>query len=251
MAGTSAIRSSPLLSHGQIAAIDDGQVHVWCIRLDVSDKIVRRLNEVLFHDELVRAARFVFERDRRRFVVAHAALRSVLGQYLDCESANIRFDYGAYGKPYLSDRIDSLSFNLSHSDELALLGVARGREIGIDIERLDRRINIFEVADQFFTPKEIAAIRAAVHDRQHLRFLEFWTRKEAYLKALGKGLAIPLNQFDVSTLECGLGQCAGGQWEPLPGGWTIRQFTPAADYVAALATANELEHVVIRTWSAH
>ncbi|MFZ0887837.1 MAG: 4'-phosphopantetheinyl transferase superfamily protein [Candidatus Binataceae bacterium] len=250
MAGAHRILSSPVSSYGQIAAIDHGQVHVWCIRLDASIKVVGRLRELLSHDELVRAARFVFDGDRRRFIVARAALRSILAQYLDRQPAEIRFDYGANGKPYLSGA-NSLSFNLSHSDELALLGVARDLEIGIDVECLDRQIDIFEIADQFFTSKEIAAIRAAVPDQQHLRFLELWTCKEAYLKALGHGLAAPLNEFDVSTLESRLGQRAEGRAGRLPGGWTIWQFTPAPDYVAALAAANERGRIVIRTLSAH
>jgi len=239
MAGAHRIFSSPVSSCGNTAAIDHGQVQVWCIRLDASIKVVGRLRALLSHDELMRAARFVFDRDRRRFIVARAALRSILAQYLGRQPAEIRFDYGAKGKPYLSGA-NSLSFNLSHSDDLALLGVARGLEIGIDLECLDRQIDIFEIAGQFFTSKEIAAIRAAVPDQQHLRFLEFWTCKEAYLKALGDGLAAPLNTLDVSTLESRPGQRAEGRCGRLPGGWTIWQFTPAQDYVAALAITTEI-----------
>lgn len=180
-------------------ALAPGEAHVWRASLDVPQPQLDELKGCLSEDELTRAARFKFDRDRNRYIAGRGILRRTLAGYLRTNPAAIRFAYNPQGKPSLP--AGGLQFNLSHSGGEALYAVSLDVELGIDIERLNPAVEVEQIAANFFSPAEVAAILALPPRQRHNRFFDFWTRKEAYLKALGHGLSIPLNEFDVSAPE--------------------------------------------------
>ena len=188
-------------------ALTPGEAHVWRASLDLPAARLDEIAVCLSEEELARAARFHFERDGNRYIAGRGLLRHRLAGYLRADPAALRFSYGAQGKPFLvrNSGASDIAFNLSHSAGVALyafsMGMKPGMELGIDIERLDPTIDVDNIAGSFFSPREVLAIRALPPDRRHVLFFDFWTRKEAYLKTLGHGLSIPLNEFDVSSLS--------------------------------------------------
>jgi 4'-phosphopantetheinyl transferase len=182
------------------AFLRDG-VHLWRLALDGAASAPTLL-PLLCAEERVRADRFHFARDRYRFIVTRGALRCILAHYLDLAPQDVRFRYGSHGKPALDPAQNGadLRFNLSHTDGLALLAVAPGRELGVDVERIRKGIAQEEIAERFFARAEVADLRALPADSQDDAFYACWTRKEAYLKARGEGLSIPLDQFTVTLV---------------------------------------------------
>lgn len=178
-------------------ALGDRQVHVWRIPLGVGAGNVARLRSILSPDERQRADRFLKQEIGDRFVIARGSLRRVLGAYLGMAPAELEFTYSGLGKPSLTG-VD-LNFNLSHSHELAVLAVAQGGELGVDVEYLRPQANFKAIATRFFAPEEVDAIEQLPAEVQLRAFFSCWTRKEAILKAVGKGLTYPLNQVVVSV----------------------------------------------------
>ena len=175
------------------------EIHVWSAHMPARG--LEELQRLLSVDELTRAERFHFDRDRRHFIGRRAILRIVLASYLENTPASVRFSYNDFGKPCLADPAHSnrLSFNLSHSGELIRIAVAIDREVGIDVEVVDESVPIDSVARSFFSPREIATLEAMPELLRRAGFFSCWTRKEAYVKARGKGLSLPLASFDVSV----------------------------------------------------
>jgi 4'-phosphopantetheinyl transferase len=175
-----------------------GEAHIWIADLDAPE--ARAAPSVLTSDELARAARFHFERDRRRFVAGRALLRRLLGGYLGSAASEITFVYGARGKPSLGGWAagSALRFNASHTHGVAMFALARDRELGVDIERQPAPDDGEAVARHFFAPNEIARLARVNAAERPASFLRCWTRKEAYIKARGDGLSLPLDSFDVS-----------------------------------------------------
>ncbi|HEX7239289.1 MAG TPA: 4'-phosphopantetheinyl transferase superfamily protein [Longimicrobiaceae bacterium] len=175
------------------------EVHVWNTPLDPPDETVRRARALLSEDERARADRFRFDRDRRRFTVARGVLRTLLGRYLGVDPRRVAFGYGSHGKPALADDVGSgLRFNVSHSGELALHSFTRGRELGVDVELVHAIKDADAVAERFFSAAENEVFRSLPADARTDAFFNCWTRKEAYIKAVGEGLSFPLHVFDVS-----------------------------------------------------
>jgi 4'-phosphopantetheinyl transferase len=176
------------------------EAHAWLIPTDVAPLRLRALEAILSPDEQERAARFHFERDRARFVVARGSLRRILGRYLGLPPDAFRFLYSSHGKPYLAGdgRAALLSFNVSHSGDWALCAVAGGRRVGVDVEIIRADLAGETIAERFFSPREVAALRSLAPGEQVAAFFRCWTRKEAFLKARGEGLSLPLDRFDVS-----------------------------------------------------
>lgn len=169
------------------------EVHVVLIRLD--GPIEGEL-EVLDETERARASRFAFERDRRRYIAAHGSTRRALGAYLQQSPACLRFTVGEHGKPRLAGASPGVRFNLTHSGDRAMLAVTLDREVGIDLEA-HRQVDTIDLAQRFFSPRERDALEALAPADRLEAFFRCWTRKEAFLKALGAGLALPLDDFDV------------------------------------------------------
>ncbi len=179
-------------------SLEKGAVHVWRISLDQPDDKLDRFRRTLEPDELNRASRFHFEKHRRHFIVARGFLRSVVARYLEMQPEALRFSYGAYGKPGLASE-HVLRFNLSHSHEVALLAVALDAELGVDVEHIRADFASEEIARRFFSPAEVEVFNALPKEEQVAAFFRCWTRKEAYIKAIGKGLSQALDAFDVTV----------------------------------------------------
>lgn len=213
--------------------IGDDEIHIYRTTLEGPEP-----EHVLSLDERTRAARFHFARDRRKFVVARAFVRGVLGEYLGINPADVRFGYTAYGKPFLdwTMPVAALSFNVAHSEDLAMMAVARGRAVGIDVEHHKPGFATDTVAEQFFSPDEVRAIRGLRSEEQERAFFDCWTRKEAYIKARGQGLSIPLNGFTVSTARHERSALLSTDYDPLAAvGWRVCDLEAPVRYSAALA----------------
>ncbi len=180
-----------------------GEVHIWLARLDLAESCVQQLRDFLSEDERKRAARFYFERDRRRFVVARGLLRSVLGRYLNRHPEGIQFSYEPAGKPYIAfcGNEPRLQFNVSHSGEKALIGLCLHHRIGVDIEFKNPDRATLDLARHFFAPEEVAALEGLPVEAQCDAFFATWTRKEAYIKGRGEGIALGLDTFAVTSAE--------------------------------------------------
>jgi 4'-phosphopantetheinyl transferase len=194
--------SWPLPSARLALAADE--VHVWRASLQVPESRLAQFNDTLSPDEKRRAARYRFLRDRQRFIVARGWLRAILGMYLHLPAGDVRFCYNQHGKPELDitpeSAQDGPQFNLAHTEDLALCAVTRGRRVGIDVEYIRPGFANGTLAESFFTPRETALLRSLPKGEQKRAFFTCWTRKEAYLKARGEGLIMPLDAFEVSLL---------------------------------------------------
>lgn len=173
----------------------DDQVDIWAAVLDPPKPELEELSQALSPDEMARAGRFYFERHRRRFFVARGVLRRLLGTYLEMPPERVPLTYGPYGKP----AVQGLRFNLAHSNELAVYAFCRNRELGVDVEWMRPLIDAPAIAQRFFSAQENAALNSLPQTERLAAFFRCWTRKEAYLKALGDGLARPLTAFDVEV----------------------------------------------------
>lgn len=216
--------------------LSSDDVHVWCASLDQSASSLRRLAQTLSADEQVRAGRFYFERDRKHFIAGRGLLRTILGRYLRIEAERLQFCYGPRGKPTLAETYGGmLRFNVSHSHGVALYAVTLGREVGVDIERVRSLADADQIAERFFSARENAVFCALAPGQKDEAFFNCWTRKEAYIKATGDGLARPLDEFDVSFVPgepASLLYVEGDPQETIR--WSLRALTPALDYAAAL-----------------
>ncbi|MDZ7269356.1 MAG: 4'-phosphopantetheinyl transferase superfamily protein [candidate division KSB1 bacterium] len=226
-------------------------LHVWRIPLDQPETVRDGLQQSLAADEQERAGRFVFLKDCHRFLVARAALRDILSRYLHTAAGDIHFEYSEFGKPALARRHHSdLQFNLSHSNGLALLALTRNRRIGVDIEFL-RPVQDFEqIARRFFSANEAAALFCLPAAQRPLAFFTCWTRKEAYIKAVGEGLSHPLAQFDVSLAPDQPAALLATRPDPAEAGrWSLYHLAVDEGYVAALAL--EGGEVQLSCWQWH
>ena len=180
------------------APLSDAEVHLYRAPLDLPHERTEALWSTLSPDERGRAVRFRTEQLQTRFIAARGTLRGVLARYLPLEPGQLQFAYEAHGKPLLAAGTPgSVQFNLSHSHGLALLGVAR-RPLGVDVEWIRARTNAAQLIERFFSPDECVQWRGVAPGLQQLAFFQGWTRKEAWLKAIGSGLTFPLDQFSVS-----------------------------------------------------
>lgn len=181
----------------------EGQVDLWHVFSDaVTDpELLSRYYRLLSQDELQRQRRFVFARDRHQFLVTRAMVRTVLSSYTGDDPRAWVFRQNAYGKPEIAlPAAGPLRFNLSHTAGLVVCAVAVGREVGVDVEDLQRGRQTLAVARRFFAAAEVAALEKRPPQQQPIGFFEFWTLKEAYIKARGMGLSVPLGEF-AFTLE--------------------------------------------------
>ena len=190
----------------QAPNLAEDEVHVWRAALDVGPEALARALSDLSPDERRRAGRFRFPVHRDRFVAAQGVLRAILGTYLDLPAAEVPLGARPSGKPVLrrASRAGAphLEFNLTHSGDRLLIAVARGRSVGVDLERMRRGMPIERLASRFFTPREATALRSVPTAVRPAAFFACWTRKEAYLKAAGgleRGLPAALKGFVVSA----------------------------------------------------
>ena len=173
----------------------DDEVHVWHFSLDLPAQELGSLLELLDGDEKERAARFKFPAPRHQYIASHAFLRAVLGRYLGVDSGVLRFRTSSHGKPELA--AGDLDFNLSHTEGVAVLAITRRWPVGVDVERVRENVEPLELAERFFSRPEAEWLRAQPDAQRIPAFFACWTAKEAYIKACGGGLSIPLAGFSV------------------------------------------------------
>lgn len=178
--------------------IDSGAVHIWLVRVPQDVRQADVCWAVLSKEEKERAARFRFEADQARSIVASGALRWTLSSYCEVPPESLMFSVGEHGKPRLLEPKMALEFNLSHSGDFVLVGITAGRACGVDVERVRPRLSEEAIAERFFCAREVAWLREAEGG-----FVRLWTAKEAVIKAIGQGLAIPLSDVDVTDVVDG------------------------------------------------
>ena len=220
----------------------DDAVHFWRIRLDQTAWPFADLWALLSEDEQARATRFYFERDRRRFTVGKAAVRLILARYLDTTPARLLFNYGPNGKP----GIQELEFNFSNSEELGLLGVSRSFDLGVDLEHLRPVADFERIAARFYSENELQILKGLPPEKQQPAFFNAWTRKEAYLKATGKGLSRSLREIEVSLVP---GEPARFLSRlPELTNWSLKSLTPKAGFIGAVAVQSLAYHPAFFDW---
>jgi 4'-phosphopantetheinyl transferase len=221
------------------------EMHLWRISLSAPEAEVAQLRHLLAADESARADRFHLQQHHDRFVVARACLRIILSRYLATPADRLQFQYGAHGKPSLMPTAtgQTVQFNLAHSEDLALLAVARDRAVGVDVEKIRSLPAVDRLAQRFFTTREHTALTSLPGCQQETEFFRYWVCKEAYLKAIGAGLTYGLDQVEIelhskarlhkACLHC-ISDCSDTVC-----GWSLWELTPAAGYAAALVAAGQ------------
>jgi 4'-phosphopantetheinyl transferase len=222
--------------------------HVWVVELDAAPRqVFEELFSSLNGDERRRAARFAFDDDRQRFIACRGLLRMALSAYTGTDSCSLRFDQNEWGKPFLADA--SMHFNVSHSRGAALLGFTRSREIGVDIEHIDTRVSLLDLAAHCFSAVERDELISLPEYQRRGAFFACWTRKEAYIKARGRGLSLDLRSFDVSmdpeTPAWSLKEYSRDVSEA----WTLRSFVPGSRCAAAIAIQSPACEITIYRWN--
>jgi 4'-phosphopantetheinyl transferase len=227
------------------------EVHVWRIPLSATYHELSHLEQCLSPDEMTRAGQFFFARDRNRFVAARGSLRRILALYIDRQPHDVRFSYDTHGKPALAalEQGAGIEFNLSHSGDLALVAVALGFSVGVDIEQVRPELATAETAAHAFSVNEQIALAAIRQHRRTAAFFKCWTSKEAYIKGLGDGLGIPLAEFDV----CVRPDMPVNLLRPYHGAanrglWSLHDLNPGPGYAAALAAACGPGRIIVREW---
>jgi 4'-phosphopantetheinyl transferase len=224
------------------------EVHVW--RVHVGRPVAEHAS-LLDEDERRSADALRVVRDRDRYVVTRGALRVLLGRYLDRDPRRLRFCYGAHKKPALAHpgREGSIKFNVAHSADLALVAIAWDREIGVDVERIRTGLAIDELVHQIFSPREVTTLLSLTGEQRICAFFAGWTRKEAYVKARGTGLARALTDFDVSLAPGEPARLLADRAEPAePARWSLRDLPVGVGYAAALAIAGTDWRLSVRQW---
>ncbi len=229
-----------------LPVLAESELHVWRASLDWSGAILRRLEDTLNGQEKKRAERFVVPHARDSFVVARGILRELLGAYLGLDAAKVMLSYGPQGKPFLSPEHNSrICFSVSHSHEMGLFVFARGQEVGVDIEQVRANFRGMEIASHFFSEEERAGLAKLPPKLAEEAFFGCWTRKEAYVKARGHGLSIPLQSFTVSVTD-------REQSVPDEAGalWSCYALEPAAGFTGAVVAAGQGWKLKYLEWTA-
>jgi 4'-phosphopantetheinyl transferase len=211
-------------------------VLVWHACLDVSDDVLEILDATLSVDERGRSARYVFDRDRRRFIAARGILRRILGARLGVDAQHLRFAYGDRGKPSLRSgpAAEVVRFNLAHSHGHGLFAVSDGAELGVDIELIRPLPGAAAIAERFFSQLERSLLFDLPLSQREVAFFLCWTRKEACLKALGAGLAHPLDAFSVSLDPGAPARVLEAQTTEIGSGWPLHDLSRLPEYAAAI-----------------
>lgn len=216
--------------------LPEHEVQLWRIDLDAIRDNESRWHHLLSSDESTRAARFHFLRDRQYFAASRATLRTILASYLTTDPRSLIFSYSKKEKPSLvSDAATDITFNISHSGGVALFAFSRRREIGVDVEQIRRDFDVEAIARRFFSAREQVQLAALPAEQRVEAFFRCWTRKEAYIKATGDGLSLPLSQFDVSLEpEEKSALLATRPDSSEAGRWLLREVPGGAGFVGAL-----------------
>ena len=236
-----------MLSVPSLPTLSLRSVHVWTINLLALEK--RSPEDLLAADERERRDRLRFEEDRRRFAVTRMGLRLLLGGYSEADPAGLSFAYSPAGKPSLAGVKMDIRFNVSHSHEYAMVAIGRGQEIGADLEFQREDVQSEDLANRFFSQYERRVLLEIPQAERTAAFFKIWTAKEALIKAMGVGLALPLDSFDVALQPISgslLVATRPKSSEPLA--WRVQSLPAPNGYVAALATEGQVDPPQMLDW---
>jgi 4'-phosphopantetheinyl transferase len=229
--------------------LDIRHVHVWIFELSAPSHVTENLRNQLAGDEIARAERFRLPHLQVAYVVTHGVLRLLLAGYLSANPAELHFGYNEQGKPHITDPDCNLRFNLSHSGALGTCAFAMDCEIGIDIEQIRAMPDLFDIARRFFSPEECKDLETVPPHAREAAFFDCWARKEAYIKAIGGGLSVPLDSFRVSLFEGEPARLVRARRDDA-GPWTIQEFDPGPGYRGAVAYNEDPRQLVIHRTTA-
>jgi len=241
-----------LFGPGPVPELKKGAIHVWQISTALEPGFTGELRKIMSPEECERAGRFFFERDRRAFSVCRGLLRILLGLYTQEPASGIEFTFGPQGKPALKTPTSDVRFNVSHSGELAMLAFALGRDIGLDVEIKRSDVDFADLARSSFSPAERFAVTALPAHEQARLFYEYWTCKEACIKADGRGMSVPLDRFSIIPVS-------GSPWrraievdqDPvLSASMQIRILPCEPNHAAAVASVGtdwDVEHIIVES----
>ena len=235
--------------------LENNQVHIWRASLDLPTIVIDQLATFLSPDEIERANRFRFVQHQKRFIAARGILRKLLSNYLQISPNDLKFKYGNCGKPQLTGfKQDSpLEFNLSHSGEYALYGFTYHHPIGVDLEYIREMPDAVKIAQRFFSEREYRLINSVEDAQKSAVFFKLWTAKEAYLKAIGKGLAGSLANVDIifdGVQSPRLLAAIKGRKAAVTN-WSIYSCIPATGYIATMAVKTSIPFKQINFWHWH
>lgn len=219
--------------------LPSAEIHLWLAFYDeIDESLHSAYRELLNADERNQEPRFYFATDRRRYLVTRALVRTILSRYLAIEPCDLTFANNAYGRPETTNaeaREACLTFNISHTRSLIVMGVTTHRALGVDVENVRAREALIDIVDRFFAPQEVAALAQMPSHQQHFRFFEYWTFKESYIKARGMGLSLPLDKFSFHyhgdhAVRIAIDPDSGDD----AGHWQFWQFQPRPEYLVAI-----------------
>jgi 4'-phosphopantetheinyl transferase len=234
-----------------MAPLGRDDVHVRIASLDCRQSELKLFESILAEDEIDRANRFHFHKDRQRFVAARGLLRLILSSYVGVPPGEILFTYGSRGKPGLLRQHGqpSIEFNLAHSHGTAIYAMTQGRSVGVDIESIQADFPVEDVAKNFFSVAELAALQALPNTSRTEAFFKCWTRKEAFVKALGDGLSCPLRDFDVSLAPGEPARLLHVRWGSEEASrWCMQDIDCVAGCAAAIALSGPQCSVYVSPW---
>ncbi len=242
--------SVPMLAVRGSPAVGGHDIDVWLTFYDeiVDDRHLASLRLLLNAEEIAQERRFYFADDRKRYLVTRAMLRTLLSRYAPIPPEQWLFSKNAYGRPAISDailnteiRARDLTFNISHTRGLIVLGVTRGRDLGVDVENVATRSISLDVADRFFSATEAAELSRIPPDRQQDRFFEYWTFKESYIKARGMGLSLPLDRFSFEFPHHDAVRLSiDAELNDVAERWSFWQSRPSPDHLMAICAERSL-----------
>lgn len=211
------VRKKPTIS------LSNDSLDIWAAELKQPEKIIDQLAKLLSRDEKRRASEYYLHRDRRRFIVGRGILRKILSTYLNTNAKDVRIRYGPFGKPELDYPADddSIQFNVSHSNELVLYSITKAKKVGIDLEHVHDIFEIEKIVNRYFSEPEKETFGILPKSQRRETFFAFWTRKEAYSKALGYGQYLPFKTIEQH------------QQNQNPS-WRYYSFSPYSGYVASI-----------------
>jgi 4'-phosphopantetheinyl transferase len=227
------------------------QVHIWCALLESNEEQLNQFFNLLDANEQHRAQRFRFAKDRSHFIISHGILRKLLGHYLKIAPQTLQFGYTKFNKPFLM-AYPELQFNLSHSKNIALFAITVNHVIGVDVEYINPACDIDAIAERYFSTREYAVLKMLNGDEKISAFFNGWSRKEAFLKAIGQGLSYSLAKVEVNMqINKPAKLLALDDKNENVSDWLLQALNPLDNYAAALAIKNPLAKIELFKFQQH
>lgn len=230
-------------SNTKTLSLSSDMVDAWYIDVNDCKKQILYYTSLLSTDEKLKADKFKFINDKNRFIIARGVLRILLGRYLSINPEKVAFKYGDYGKPEAKNNL-SINFNISHSGKMIIFGFAKSHDIGVDIEEIKNNFDVLDIANNFFSKKEIQFLNNLPKEHQKEGFYRCWTRKESFIKAKSIGLSYPLDSFSVSIDSHEHAELLETLWDiNEKHKWALFSFSPSENYIGAISIKGNIKTV--------